>query len=207
MVVEWMKQKWRKYNACKIDDYFGQLDASIQDIIDKCVRIEQQLDNEVRLLTEEVATYKGMLHSIAEVLPDMMWCKDSNGKYIYANMAIKTGLLFDMNPEGKCDIELSTVAKSYFGNDNHTFGEKCKNSDLIVIETKQPQRFLESGKIKGKMVYLEVFKAPFFVNGELRGVVGTGRDMTEYVEAYREQNCGGCGRMADIFKKYEYGEE
>ena len=55
-------------------------------------------------------------------------------------------------------------------------------------------------------MYLEVFKAPWTVNGELRGVVGTGRDMTEYVEAYKEQNCGSCGKMADIFKKYEYGE-
>jgi hypothetical protein len=35
-------------------------------------------------------------------------------------------------------------------------------------------------------------------------VVGTGRDLTSYVEAYREQNCSGCGKMADIFKKYEY---
>ena len=205
-MITWLLNKLSSLTTCDIDIYFGKLDRSMQIILDRCTKIEKQLEHEIRMLTEEVATYKGMLHAVAETLPDMMWCKDINGKYIYANMAIKTGLLFDMNPEGKCDIELATVAKSYFGSDNHTFGEKCKNSDLIVIETKQPQRFLESGKIKGKMVYLEVFKAPFFVNGELRGVVGTGRDMTEYVEAYREQNCGGCGRMADIFKKYEYGE-
>ena len=205
-MINWIITKVNNWFTCDIDVYFGKLDRSMQIILDRCTKIEKQLDHEIKMLTEEVATYKGMLHAVAETLPDMMWCKDLNGKYIYANMAIKKGLLFDMSPEGKCDIELATVAKSYFGEDNHTFGEKCKNSDLIVIETKQPQRFLESGKIKGKMVYLEVFKAPFFVNGELRGVVGTGRDMTEYVEAYRKQNCGGCGRMADIFKKYEYGE-
>ena len=205
-MLRWLERKWQEWNSCKIDNYFGKLDQSMQAVIDKCERIERQLAAEVKLLTEEVALYKGMLHSVAETLPDMMWCKDVDGKYVYANVAIKKGLLFDMNPVGKTDVELATKAKEYFGEENHTFGEKCRNSDKVVLETGRAERFLESGKVKGKMLYLEVFKAPWIVNGELRGVVGTGRVMTEYVEAYREQNCGGCGKMADIFKKYEYGE-
>lgn len=205
-MLEWIERKWQEWNSCKIDNYFGKLDQSMQAVIDKCERIERQLDAEVKLLTEEVALYKGMLHSVAETLPDMMWCKDVYGKYVYANVAIKKGLLFDMNPVGKTDVELATKAKEYFGWENHTFGDKCRNSDKVVLETGRAERFLESGKVKGKMLYLEVFKAPWIVNGELRGVVGTGRVMTEYVEAYREQNCGSCGKMADIFKKYEYGE-
>ena len=204
---EWLEKKWQEWNSCKIDNYFGKLDQSMQAVIDKCERIERQLDAEVKLLTEEVALYKGMLHSVAEALPDMMWCKDVDGKYVYANGAIKKGLLFDMNPIGKTDVEMATKAKEYFGNENHTFGEKCRNSDKIVLDTGRAERFLESGKVKGKMLYLEVFKAPWIVNGELRGVVGTGRVMTEYVEACREQNCTKCGKMADIFKKYEYGED
>lgn len=205
-MLKWVESKWQEWNSCKIDNYFGKLDQSMQAVIDKCERIERQLDAEVKLLTEEVALYKGMLHSVAETLPDMMWCKDVDGKYVYANNAIKKGLLFDMNPIGKTDVEMATKAKEYFGEENHTFGEKCRNSDKVVLDTGRAERFLESGKIQGKMLFLEVFKAPWVVNGELRGVVGTGRVMTEYVEAYREQNCGSCGKMADIFKKYEYGE-
>lgn len=205
-MIRWAKSKWQEWNECKIDSYFGKLNQSMQEVIDKCERIERQLDAEVKLLTEEVALYKGMLHSVAETLPDMMWCKDKDGKYVYANMAIKKGLLFDMNPVGKTDVEMATKAKSYFGDENHTFGEKCRNSDKVVLDTGRAERFLESGKVEGKMMYLEVFKAPWIVNGGLRGVVGTGRVMTEYVEAYREQNCTKCGKMADIFKKYEYGE-
>lgn len=201
-----LKAMWDEWNSCRIDRYFGKLDRSIQVVIDKCARIESHLDAEVKLLTEEVAMYKGMLHSVAETLPDMMWCKDVDGRYVYANMAIKKGLLFEMNPVGKTDVEMAARAKMYFGEDNHTFGEKCRNSDKVVIETRKAERFLESGKVQGKMLYLEVFKAPWYVNGELRGVVGTGRNMTEYVESYREQGCGGCGKMADIFKKYEYEE-
>lgn len=205
-MLEWLKTKWRELNSCKIDSYFCKLDTHIQAVIDKCERIEQQLDAEVKLLTEEVAMYKGMLHSVAETLPAMMWCKDVDGRYVYANMAIKKGLLFEMNPVGKTDVEMAARAKMYFGEDNHTFGEKCRNSDKVVIDTRKAERFLESGKVQGKMLYLEVFKAPWYVNGELRGVVGTGRDMTEYVEAYREHNCNGCDKMTDIFTKYEFEE-
>ena len=205
-MIQWLVDKWREWNTCKIDRYFCGLDAAMQVVIDKCERIEKQLDAEVKALTEEVAVYKGMLHSVAETLPDMMWCKDVEGKYVYANGAIRKGLLFDMNPIGKTDVEMAARAKEYFGSENHTFGEKCRNSDKVVLDTEKAQRFLEGGKIQGKMVYLEVFKAPWYVNGSLKGVVGTGRNMTEYVEAYRVQNCGGCEKMADIFKKYEYEE-
>lgn len=115
-------------------------------------------------------------------------------------------MLLDRNPIGKDDLVLALAAKEGYGDENHTFGEKCANSDEVIKDSGIAQRFLESGKVKGKLLYLEVFKAPWIVNGKIAGVVGTGRDMTEYVEAYREQNCNGCGRMADIFKKYEYGE-
>ena len=206
-----IKKWWHNFNSCPIDNYFNSLDKSMQQVLDRCTKIEQQLEEEIKLLSKEVDNYKGILNSIATTIPDMLWCKDLEGKYLYTNSAINAGLLFDYNPIGKDDIELAKNAKARFGDENHTFGEICGNSDLVVIEKaklgifkKEDSRFLESGKIKGKMVYLEVFKAPFYVNGELKGVVGTGRDMTEYVLAFREHNCDGCQKMEDIFKKYEY---
>lgn len=210
-MVNIIKEWWQRLNSCPIDTYFNSLDKSMQQVLDRCIKIEHQLEEEIKILSAEVDNYKGMLNSIAEALPDMFWCKGLDGKYLYTNTAINTGLLFDYNPIGKDDIELSTNAKVKFGAENHTFGEICGNSDLVVIEkarsgtfTKDDGRFLESGKIKGKTLYLEVFKAPFYVNGELKGVVGTGRDMTDYVLAFREHNCKGCHKMDDIFKKYEY---
>lgn len=210
-MISYIKQIWHNFTSCPIDIYFNSLDKSMQQVLDRCIKIEHQLEEEIKILSAEVDNYKGMLNSIAEALPDMFWCKGLDGKYLYTNTAINTGLLFDYNPIGKDDIELSTNAKAKFGAENHTFGEICGNSDLVVIEkvkagtfTKDDGRFLESGKIKGKMLYLEVFKAPFYVNGELKGVVGTGRDMTDYVLAFREHNCKGCLKMDDIFKKYEY---
>lgn len=211
-IFKWLVDKWVEYNSCKIDQYFTSLNNTMQAVIDRCTKIEHKLDEEIDILTKEVAAYKGMINSIAETIPDMMWCKDLSGNYVFTNTAIRSGLLFDFNPIGKNDLQLSMKAKEIFGTDNHTFGEVCGNSDAVVIEKtmqgifkKEDGRFLESGKVKGKMVYLEVFKAPWIVDGELKGVVGTGRDMTAYVEAYREQNCRSCGKMLDILKKYEYG--
>lgn len=199
-----IKKLWENLTSCKIDMYFNRLEVSMDQIITRCNRIEKALEKDIKMLTEEVAKYKGILHSVAEALPDMLWCKDLDGRYMYANTAIKRGLLFDKDPIGKTDKELANKAKELYGDENHTFGEKCANSDKIVLNTMLSQRFLESGKIQGEMVYLEVFKAPLYIDGELRGVVGTGRNMTEYVRAFRENNCKDCKKMDDIFKKYEY---
>lgn len=212
-MLKWVKSLFVTGKDRKIEDYFGKIDTTMQDVINKCTHIENQLDVEIKVLTEEIAFYKSMLHTIADTIPDMLWCKDLDGKYLYANRAIKEGLLFDKNPIGKDDVEMALAAKKRFGEKNHMFGEKCANSDLIVIDLalkgqfkKDDGRFLESGNVKGSMLYLEVFKAPLYVNGKLVGTVGTGRTMTEYVEAFRENDCGSCRKMKDIFKKYEYGE-
>lgn len=191
-------------DGCAIDNIFNKLEVKMDSLLRKCDDIEYKLDKDIKALSEELDFYKGFLTTVAETLPDMMWCKDVDGKYLYANRAIKDGLLFSDNPLGRDDIDLSTRARERFGIDNHSFGFHCANSDKVVLEKLKPMRFLESGKIKGKMVYLEVFKAPLYIKGKLAGVVGTGRDMTEYVEAYREHNCGRCGKMEDIFSKYEF---
>ena len=203
--MNWVKiREWFTGDRCAIDAYFTQLEIKMDLLLGRCDKIEEKLDKDIKELTEELEFYKAMIHSVAETLPDMMWCKGIDGKYLYANKAIREGLIFSEYPIGRDDVDLAGKAKEMFGDENHTFGEKCANSDKVVLEQMRPMRFLESGKIKGKRVYLEVFKAPMMIGGRLAGVVGTGRDMTEYVEAYREQNCNGCGKMTDIFSKYEF---
>lgn len=170
-------------------------------------RIDQMLDREKETANREVALYRTTLEGVGGAIPDMLWAKDLDGKYLYANQAIRDGLLFDRRPIGKNDMEISRNAKKRFGPENHTFGEVCGNSDLVVLENEEKQRFLEHGLVKGKMLYLEVYKAPLYANNTLIGVCGTGRDLTEYVETYRAHDCAGCDRMDDIFKKYEFGDK
>ncbi|WP_304546224.1 PAS domain-containing sensor histidine kinase [Sulfurimonas microaerophilic] len=118
-------------------------------------------------------------------LPDMLWIKDNDGKYIYANKAICDGLLMAESTDevvGKDDVffALREREKHKENPEWHTFGELCFNSDLIVIENNKPMRFEEYGNVKGEMLYLEVFKAPFYDRyGNIIGTVGAGRDITE----------------------------
>ena len=202
-MIDWLISKMN-LRSCKIDEYFSILETKMDSLVERCDNIEKKLDSDLKDLTLELEFYKIMLHTVANTVPDMMWAKDTNGKYLYANKAIRDGLLFDTDPRGKTDVEMALAAKEVFGSSNHTFGEKCANSDGITVERNAPSRFLENGKVRGKMLYLEVFKTPLYAGDELVGVCGVGRDITEYVEAYRSGKCRGCEGEIDIFKKYEF---
>lgn len=160
---------------------------------------------ELYIEPKKVSEMRHMLETIGDTIPDMLWLKDLDGKYLYANKAIKEKLLFQEDPIGKTDVFCALKAKEKYGKENHTFGEICSNSDQIIIENKKPQRFLENGNILGKMMYLEVYKAPLFDDdNNLIGVCGVGRDMTDYVLAFRESGCHSCDSMNDIFTRYEF---
>jgi PAS domain-containing protein len=206
-----MFKKIKEYFFKLTDKVFPEIKFLIEKIEDNqrvLVKMENLLEEEKQKIEYELCFYKGFAQILIEESPDMVWLKDLEGKYMVANTAIKTGLLFDYHPYGKNDIELSTKAKEKFGSRNHTFGEVCGNSDLVVMDGLKSQRFLESGLIKGKMVYLEVFKFPFYVDGSLVGIGGIGRDMTEYVTAYRQVDCldccGNASSLKDIFSRYEF---
>ena len=126
-----------------------------------------------------------LIDLLTKNLPDMLWVKDTNGRYLYANEAICNGLLMAKNtqePIGKNDIFFALREREAHSDNPewHTFGELCFNSDQEVIDKNRAMKFEEYGNVKGKMLYLEVFKAPFYdERGNILGTVGTGRDITE----------------------------
>lgn len=177
--------------------------------------VHTKLEEEINLIEKEMLFYKSIAEQMIEESPDMAWLKDVNGIYIMANDSIRKDLLCNCKVEGKNDLQLANEARENFGKKNHTFGEMCANSDKVVIDLVRDNkwgdepnqgRFYEYGKVKGKMLYLEVNKFPVFVKGELYGVAGFGRDLTPYVEAYKESNCRKCTNTPDIFKIFEFNE-
>ncbi len=126
-----------------------------------------------------------LLKLLTQHLPDMLWIKDLNGIYIYANQAICDGLLMakDINePIGKGDVFFALREREKYKDkpDWHTFGELCFDSDKLVIEANKAMKFEEYGNVKGKLLYLEVNKAPFYdKDRNIIGTVGSGRDITE----------------------------
>ena len=126
-----------------------------------------------------------LLKLLTQNLPDMLWVKDLNGDYIYANKALCDGLLMakDINePIGKGDVFFALRERKRYSDksDWHTFGELCFNSDQEVIDHNKAMKFEEYGNVKGKLLYLEVYKAPFYdEEGNIIGTVGAGRDITK----------------------------
>ncbi|WP_294963728.1 GGDEF domain-containing protein [Sulfurimonas sp.] len=125
-----------------------------------------------------------LLKLLTQQLPDMLWVKDIKGNYLYANKAICDGLLMakdTQEPIGKNDsfFGLREIEANKDKPDWHTFGGLCLTSDDDVITNKKAMKFEEYGNIKGELLYLEVFKAPFYdIDNNVIGTVGTGRDIT-----------------------------
>jgi diguanylate cyclase (GGDEF)-like protein len=126
-----------------------------------------------------------LLNLLTRHLPDMLWVKDLDGLYLYANQAICDGLLMakdTQEPIGKGDVFFALRERELHKDKPgwHTFGELCFNSDQVVIDNNKAMKFEEYGNVKGKLLYLEVYKAPFYdKDGNIIGTVGAGRDITE----------------------------
>ena len=125
-----------------------------------------------------------LLKLLTQHLPDMLWVKDLDGNYIYVNQAICDGLLMAKDTEepiGKGDVFFALRERELYKDipNWHTFGELCFNSDIDVIKNNKAMKFEEYGNVKGKLMYLEVYKAPFYdKDGNITGTVGTGCDIT-----------------------------
>jgi len=149
-------------------------------------------------LRESESRYKRlyfMVRLMCDNLPDLIWTKDLENRFIFANKACCEKMLNAKNtdePVGKTDMYFADrEKKSHPENpEYHTFGEMCTESDLAVLETKKSLRFDEFGNLKGKFVCFDVYKAPFWdKKGNLIGTVGCARDITrdKQIEENRKQ--------------------
>lgn len=126
-----------------------------------------------------------LLRLMCDNVPDMIWAKDLDKRYLFANKAFCAQLLNARDTEeplGKTDLFFAERERaSHPGNPQwHTFGEICRDSDDIVLEKKQAGRFDEYGNVKGEFLFLDVYKAPFWDQaGNLIGTVGCARDVTK----------------------------
>lgn len=208
-MLEWLKNLkyiWSKFRCVWVgqsvrvatpvyDAMIKQLEDIHQDIKD----VRQLLNDDKKMLIGELEKKDVVINAMIENLPDMLWFKDKTGKYIYANKAIRENLLFSNYPIGKTDVELALAAKERFGDRNHTFGEVCENSDVDVLENRYVGKpYVESAKVRGKMLHLEVNKSIVEIGGEVIGVVGIARDITTYREELVRNG------QEDVFKKNEF---
>ncbi len=126
-----------------------------------------------------------MLRLVCDNEPDMIWAKDVEGRYIFANKAMCTKLLDAEDtdePIGKTDkfftdrsCQKHVGEKPWCSN-----AEKCQESDLRTMKANAPQRFEEVYFIAGEIRCLDVQKAPLYDEaGKIIGTVGSARDITQ----------------------------
>lgn len=146
----------------------------------------------LRLGEEQYRRLYQLLRLMCDNVPDMIWAKDVEHRYLFANRALCNKLLLAKDTEeplGKTDAYFSERAQTEQPDqpDWHTLDVVCKSSDDQVAETQKEQQFEEHIQVRGKPVVLDVVKAPLINDsGILMGTVGSGRDVTRQRQVEQE---------------------
>ena len=156
----------------------------IRDRYDETIKAIDDYKKELEIERDKRSKERNLFLSVLDHLDDMVWAKDLDGRYIVANKSFREkfcyGITWD-ELQGMTDVELAKKFKKQVGEKNHTFGEMCANSDVVVQRSRLPQKFLEEGNINGKFMKLIVNKS-IVVNykNEMFAICGSGRDVTEW---------------------------
>ena len=191
--VDVLRTVWNYVNIFDIPKLTREIGCDVKHIR-KCYDDSQEAINkyreELELERQERIKEQNLFVSVMDHIDDMLWAKDIDGRYIVANKAFREKFCYGLSwndIQGKNDIELTKIFKDKVGNDNHTFGEVCANSDDVILRTEIPKEFLEYGKINGRMMKLVVNKSPVYNNEcKLFATCGTGRDITDWHDSLEQ---------------------
>ena len=121
-------------------------------------------------LQQQLLQQSAMLNCLLQSIPDIVFCKDLNGRYLTCNgnFADYVGIPA-AEIVGKTDHELfdQATADAYRENDRRAIQDARHNEEWIQMPD-------------GSRKYLDTFKSPLRTpDGELIGVIGVSRDITE----------------------------
>jgi two-component system, cell cycle sensor histidine kinase and response regulator CckA len=163
--------------------HFSRMDSHIIAMLAKSLSLEEerrQFETDLRKSEARYRRLYKMMRLLTDNVPDLIWAKDLENRYLFVNQALCDMLLKCRRPEeaiGKTDADF--VQKELSLGHRHTFGKSGTHSDEITKLNKTAGRFLEEGLVRNEYLVLDVHKAPFWdENGELIGTVGCGRDVT-----------------------------
>lgn len=135
------------------------------------IKAKDELEERVKLRTTELDNEKSLLGSLIDAIPDLIFYKDTNFKFLGANKAFEK--------------QIGYKKDEFIGKKDHNFipeelAEKFEKSDAIIIENSEPVS-MESEDIDsdGKKIVFDTKKTPFFnEQGKLLGLIGISRDIT-----------------------------
>lgn len=135
-----------------------------------------QLRRMVLRKTQALTQNEAKLRTLLESIPDMIWLKDRNGVYLFCNQRFES--FFGAKESeiiGKTDYDFvdKELADFFLANDQAAIaaGKSCMNEEEVEYAD------------DGHKELLETIKVPMYDrNGELVGVLGIGRDITQRKE-------------------------
>jgi PAS domain S-box-containing protein len=129
--------------------------------------------SEKRRLAELVEEKTSTLTAILDATPDLIFCKDVNSNITECNKAMER--YYNINKAeiiGKSDVEVLNIPQDigdqYAATDRKIFSEKHS----FTVEEFIPDS-------EGKMLLFETIKTPLVHNGQVTGLVGMSRDITQ----------------------------
>lgn len=217
-LMAWLSPATRAFlnDPLQVKKVIGTIDVQANALQDELKRSHDKLDvlhtavQRYEELYSDWKFYKLVTEALDDATPDMHWAKDIYGRYIIANKQIRDNLLFEEKPYGKTDKELALARKLAVGDRNHTFGEVCGDSDMVVLSKEKPERFIEWGTVSGDLLVLEVHKNVIKDDsGQVVGTCGVARDITaEYRELKDIAETTSCNdtktRIEMLINKYKF---
>ncbi len=163
---------------------FSEMDQYLIATLAKALSIEEERKAVEKALSKSENKYKelyDMFRLLADNVPDLIWAKDLEDRYLFANQAMCDQVLKCQHPDqatGKTDLYFAQQERQ--AGHEHTYDKICLESDKMVRTRMAPCRFLHEGMVRNQRKVLDIHKAPFWgPGGEMIGTVGCGRDVTK----------------------------
>ena len=148
---------------------------------------------------EALATERNLLRTLIDHMPDVVFIKDTEGRYLLSNVAF-TRLHGSASPD-------ETIGKSTFDLNPPELAERYHADDMWVMQSGQPLFDREEPIVyaDGSVHWHATTKVPWRdAQGNIIGVIGISRDITLWKEtlAAREEQLRFEHLLADIFARF-----
>lgn len=193
----------RQFHLNKTTTYEIQhLAASFNAMITELDQQTSQLENEISIRRQTEINLRKvslqnlqtarLLQNICDNVPDLIWAKDLQHRYIFTNKANNNTLLLCRDSEEPLGQNHDVFAQRIIANHPelekaYHFSDMCAASDDTTLSTQQSMRFEENGYVCDELICLDVYKAPFYdSDGELIGTIGSARIITREKQLEQE---------------------
>lgn len=161
--------------------------ASKEELLKKIQELENQIEelqskeDKPKKKIQKLKRNQDYLDTLVHSLPDIVWLKDTNGKYLFCNSRFED--LTGINEE-------NILGKTDYNFMKRELADKFRYYDTMVVEREEPVHFEEEFVFAsdGHREILETIKTPVHNSKkELTGILSIGRDITHLIQTEKER--------------------